>query len=63
MGQLVQDVAGNQDRLTHLSESFQQLADFDAGAGIETARRFVKQEQFRVVQENSSQRQPLFHAT
>src|SRR3954452_12792298 len=40
--QLRKDVAGNEDRFSHLAKLLEKAAHLDAGARIETARRFIQ---------------------
>ena len=63
MSRLVQDVARNRDRLAHYSETFQQLADFDAGTGLHTARRFVKQQESGACRNTRASYSRMFHTT
>ena len=44
VGQLRQDVAGDQDRLAHVAQLFEQAAHLDAGARVEAAGRLVEQQ-------------------
>ncbi len=59
VGQLRQDVAGDDDRLAHLAQPPQQVAHLDTGSRIEAAERFVQQQHLRIVQQHAGQSQPL----
>ena len=45
--------------LVELAQPLEQVADLDAGPGVETARRFVEQQHLRLVQERSGQTDAL----
>jgi len=60
--QLVQDVAGDENRLPHFLEGFEELAHLDAGPRVEPRRRFIEQQQVGVVQQHPRQREPLLHS-
>ena len=60
--QLVKDVAGDDDRLTHPLELLEQLTNLDAGAGIETGGGLVHQQHLGIVQQDASNAEALLHA-
>src|SRR5262249_4129882 len=62
VGQLRQDVTGNEDRLAHVAQLFEEAAHLDAGARIEAAGRLVEQEHLWLVQQHTRQAQTLCHA-
>ena len=62
VGQLGQDVRGDQDRLAHPVQFLEQLADLDAGPRVQAAGRLVQQQHLRIVQQHAGQAQPLLHA-
>ncbi len=61
-GEFVEDVRRDQDRLAHPFEFFEQLADLDAGAGVEAGRGLVHQQDLGVVQEHAGDAETLLHA-
>ena len=62
VGQLGEDVAGDEDRLAHRAELFEQRFHFEAGAGVEAAGGFVEDQDGRVVDERLGQAEALLHA-
>ena len=62
LGQLRQDVARQDDRLSHFSQRPDQLADLAPGPRVKTGRRFIEEQDLGVVYERSGQAEPLFHA-
>ena len=62
VGQLGQDVAGDQDRLAHVAQLLEQAAHLDAGPRVEAAGRLVEQQHLRLVQQHAGQAEPLRHA-
>ncbi|MFT3686710.1 MAG: hypothetical protein QM783_17620 [Phycisphaerales bacterium] len=62
LGEFGQDVRADHDALAHPLELKQELAQFDAGAGIEAAGRFVKQQHGGLMQQHAGDPQSLLHA-
>ena len=62
VGKLREDVGADEDRFAHLFELFEELADFDAGAGVEAAGGFVEQENLGSCRRTRARRKPLLHA-
>ena len=51
-----------EDRLAEAAELEQQIADLDAGARIEIARRLVEDEHLRIVEQDARELEALLHA-
>ena len=62
LGQFVQNVRADDDRLAHAAKFLQQLANLDPRARIEAARGFVEQQDFGVVQQDPRDAETLLHA-
>ena len=62
IGQLAEDVAGDQNRLAHPPQLFEQRFDFQPGSRIEPAGGFVQDQHRRIVNQRFGQAQPLLHA-
>ena len=59
--QFMQDVTADQNCLAHFFQSDQQFAHLNPSARIQTARRFIQQQEFGIVQQHAGQCQPLLH--
>src|SRR5690606_9871633 len=57
-----EDVARDDDGLSHLPELFEKRANLDASARVETARGLVENEDVRVMEEGLREGKPLLHA-
>jgi len=59
VGKLRKNVAGDDDGLVEFAKPLKQVADFDADAGVETAGRFVEEENLRFVEEYAGEADAL----
>ncbi|GDX91751.1 hypothetical protein LBMAG46_17580 [Planctomycetia bacterium] len=57
--QFRQDMAADDDSFAHLSESSEEISDFDAGAGVQSAGGLIQQQHLRVVQQCAGQSDAL----
>lgn len=62
VGQLREDVAGQEDGLAELAKLQQEIPDLDAGTGVEVAGGLVQDQHLGVVQQDARQPQALLHA-
>ena len=62
VGQLGEDVAGDEDRLAHRAQLFEQRLHFEPGPRVEAAGGLVEDQHGRVVDERFGQAEPLLHA-
>ena len=61
VGELREDVAGDQDRLAHPPQLVQQRLHLEPGPGVEARGRLVEDQDRRVVDQRLGQAEPLLH--
>ena len=61
VGQLGEDVAGDQDRLAHLAQFVEQRLHLEPGPGIQARRGLVEDEHRGIMDERLGQAEPLLH--
>ncbi len=62
IGELGEDVAGDEDGFAHRAELFEQRFHFEAGTRVEAAGWFVEDQDGRIVDERLGQAESLLHA-
>ncbi len=62
LAELGEDVGGDDDGLAHALELLEELADLDAGAGVESGGGLVHEEDLGVVEEDAGDGEALLHA-